>query len=78
MFSAFLVPNGFLLVWSGWTNRFLGRGGFLTFDATAEDKNGFREKRFCGAKYRISLMATVDDKLISVTCRLYSSVAKTT
>ena len=53
MFSAFLVPNGFLLVWSGGTNRSrkgLEGGGFLTFDATAEDKNGFIVKKFFGTK----------------------------
>lgn len=36
----------------------------------------FREKKIYGTKERISLMATVDYKLIKVTCRLYSSVTE--
>ena len=53
-----------------------GSRSFLTFDATTDDKNGFREKMLYDMKERISLTATVDVKLIIVTCRLYSSVTE--
>ena len=46
----------------------------LTLQLTT--KNGFREKMLYDTKERISLTATVDVKLIIVTCRLYSSVTE--